>query len=109
MSGLERVPHVIDMRASVPLPWGSYYVTILVGRERRSRDRLDLEGQTRPILRILVYFLLSSILVSAVLCGLMLLYLLKSALGIDVMSGDSPLHFIYEFVFGRLPLFRAEL
>jgi hypothetical protein len=102
MTGLERVPHAINLRASVPLPWGSYYVTILVGRERRSTTRLEAEGQTRPALRILVYFLMGSIMIAGVVCALVLLYLVKSALGIDLMSGDSPAHFIYELVFGRL-------
>lgn len=86
----------------MPLPWGSYYVTILVGRERRSTARLEAEGQTRPALRFLVYFLMSSMLIVGVVCALVLLYLIKSALGIDLMSGDSPFHFFYEIVFGRL-------
>ncbi len=93
-------PHAIDLRASIPLPWGRYYVTILAGRERRNAARLAVELQTHWPRLLAVYFLLASIVLAIGIGYLVMIYLIKCALGINLMSDSSPLHFIYEIVFG---------
>ena len=91
--------HIIDLRASVPLPGGRWYVTVLAGRERRSADRLAQEGQTSWLRRMMVYMLISSALLWLIVCAIVLAYIAKSAIGLDLFDGASPLHFIYERLF----------
>lgn len=90
---------LIDLRASVPIHGGRFYVTILAGQERRNSRRLMLEGQTHWSRRLVVYLLLASILLAMATGYLVILYLIKSALGINVFTDSSPLHFIYELFF----------
>lgn len=91
--------HLVDLRASAPFPWGRYYVTLLVGRERRSAERLRAERQTHWTRQVAVYALLASVLLALATGYLVILYVIKCGLGINVFSGSSPLHFIYELVF----------
>ena len=62
--------HRVDLRASVPLPGGRWYVTILAGPERRSADRLREEGQTHWLRRATVYVMLMSLALWLVVCAL---------------------------------------
>lgn len=39
----------VNIRISVPLPTGRWYVTVFAGRERRSRDRLKRERTVYPL------------------------------------------------------------
>lgn len=41
--------HPIDLRFTVPTPWGRYYIALLGGPERRSRARLASERRIRPL------------------------------------------------------------
>ena len=91
--------HAIDLRASLPLPGGSWYVTIVAGRERRSPDRLEREGQTHRLRQAAVYVVGSAVVLWLLVCAAVCAYLLKSALQIDLFDGPSPLHFIYERLF----------
>lgn len=43
--------HPVDIRFTLPLPFGSFYVTLVAGRERRSPTRRAVDGQSRPLLR----------------------------------------------------------
>ena len=91
--------HTIDLRASLPLPGGSWYVTIVAGRERRSHDRLQREGQTQLLRQAAVYVVGSTVILWLLVCATVCAYLLKSALQIDLFEGPSPLHFLYERLF----------
>ncbi|NIA68091.1 3-phosphoshikimate 1-carboxyvinyltransferase [Pelagibius litoralis] len=43
--------HAVELRRSVPIGWRRYYLVLLMGRERRTFDRLFSEGATtRPFL-----------------------------------------------------------
>lgn len=95
-----RRAHAVDLRASVPVLGARYYVVVLAGRERRHRARLDAEGQTHWLRQALVFALLLSLAVSTVVGLMVIVYLVKCALGINVFAGDSPFHFVYELVFG---------
>jgi hypothetical protein len=41
--------HPVNLRLSIPLLFKSYYVTIVVGGERRCPDRLTAERQKHPV------------------------------------------------------------
>lgn len=88
--------HVVDLRASIPLPGGRWYVTVLAGRERRNADRLALKGQTHWLRRAVVYMLIMSALLWIAVCAIIVAYLIKSVLGLDFFEEASPLHFIFE-------------
>lgn len=76
-------------------------MTILAGRERRNAARLGAEKQTHWTRLMAVYFLLASVVLAIGIGYLVMIYRVKCAPGINLMSGSSPLHFIYEIVFGR--------
>lgn len=95
----KRRAHRIDVRASVPFFGARYYVVILAGRDLRHRARLDAEGQTQWLRQALIVALLLSLVVSTVVGGVVIAYLIKCALGVNIFSGESPLHFVYNVVF----------
>jgi hypothetical protein len=44
--------HPVDIRLSIPTPFGSYYVTLVAGEERRSPVRRAVERRDRPLNRL---------------------------------------------------------
>jgi hypothetical protein len=42
--------HPIDIRLSIPLPFGRYYLALVLGPERRNDDRRRSEGESRRIM-----------------------------------------------------------
>ena len=94
--GPSRAPHIIDYRLSVPLGSQRFYFRVLCGRERRKLSRLIAEGQTNPWLVIVAaamafWFMMTMSLA----CIVVITYLVKSALGIDLFDGPSPLHRLF--------------
>lgn len=78
--------HSIDFRpvVKVPLlPW-SFYLVLLVGRNRREMSEKEQLVAARTLFALLV----SGIAILAV-SGLLVLYLIKSALGIDIFDNFS--------------------
>ena len=43
--------HPVDIRFTLPLPFGSFYITLVAGRERRSPVRRAVDSQSRPFMR----------------------------------------------------------
>ncbi len=43
--------HAVNIRLSIPLLFSRYYVTIVAGKERRSRERQASERQKHPVLK----------------------------------------------------------
>ncbi|MFP4100097.1 hypothetical protein [Coleofasciculus sp.] len=41
--------HAVDLRLSMPFPKGGFYWVLLMGREKRSRDRLQQERHKHPL------------------------------------------------------------
>lgn len=85
--------HGIDYRVSIPFFGRRFYVTLLAGRERRSLARLAREAQLHAkhvaiFYSVLLLFLACVSFVGAVLLG----YIAKSALDIDLTDGPSMLH-----------------
>ena len=68
--------HPVNLRFSIPLPFGRYYVTLVAGKERRDADRLASERRKHPLLtfgNVAVFFGLGCV------CGLALLALIQLA------------------------------
>lgn len=91
----------VDFRASLPIcPGQGVYVRLLIGRERRNPDRLKTEGQSRwsrvAAVQAAALFLLFGYAAFGLAC---FLYLVKSAAGIDILAGSSPLHPLYASIF----------
>ena len=85
--------HIIDYRLSLPFGSRRFYVRFLCGRERRKLSRLIAEGQNNPWLVLAAATLLFWFMITVSLVIIAVgLYLLKTALGIDVFDGPSFLH-----------------
>jgi len=90
--------HAVDFRRSFLLFGHRLYVVLLMGRERRTADRLRAE-------HALFGPLGNSFVTALFLCGLALpllaaLYVLKSAAGIDVIP-DGGLHTLWQDLMGQ--------
>ena len=74
--------HKLDIRGTIKFFKWRYYYVVLAGRNRRSLS--DAEVRFATLVNFFAVFLLVSILV-----GLIVLYLVKSALGINLIDGWS--------------------
>lgn len=96
LSKVSRPPeplHWIDYRVSLPFFGRRFYLTFLFGKERRGLSRIKSEGQASVTKTSLIYVAVLWLLISTVLfASLVLVYALKSAIGIDVFDGPSALH-----------------
>lgn len=57
--------HPVNIRLTIPLPFRKYYITIVAGSERRSRERRTSERKKHPLLvfgNILVFFVTGSVI-----------------------------------------------
>jgi hypothetical protein len=48
-AGRSGEPHPIDIRLSIPTPWGRYYFALFGGHERRSAARRASDRRMRPL------------------------------------------------------------
>jgi|TARA_B110000914_G_C15427166_1_gene429527 hypothetical protein len=78
--------HKVDVRGTVPVPFTEYriYYVLLMGLNLRSLNRREKSLALAALVIIFCLFVLLSSL-----CGLVMIYLLKSALGIDLLEGFS--------------------
>ena len=44
--------HPVNIRLSIPLLFGRYYVTVVAGKERRSGERLASERHKHPLMKL---------------------------------------------------------
>jgi len=84
LSGRSWGVHKVDLRWSFSLWHWHYYVVALAGRNRRHLSRREQELRGLALATILVV-----VLAASTLLGLLVLYLLKSAMGIDLIPGFS--------------------
>lgn len=85
--------HLVDYRASIPILNRRFYFRLLVGNEKRSFARLTREEQVGAAkVTLFAAFVGWVALSSAVLSLAVVLYLVKSALGIDLFDGPSAMH-----------------
>ena len=69
--------HPVNIRLSIPLLFGRYYVTVVAGKERRSGERLASERKKHPLMRF------GNIVVMAAcgtICGLVALSMFQLAI-----------------------------
>jgi hypothetical protein len=76
--------HKIDVRGTFPLFKFRYYYVILAGKNQRTLSRAELVRS-----RLINALLLSTLLTLSLTLGLLVLYLFKSALGINLFAGFS--------------------
>ena len=76
--------HKLDIRGTIKFFKWRYYYVVLAGRNRRSLSDAEVRFATLVNAAFFAVFLLVSILV-----GLIVLYLVKSALGINLIDGWS--------------------
>lgn len=81
--------HIIDYRASSSLFGKGIYLRLMIGKERRSRERLLAEKQI-GLTKLLALFAICGWIAttSIILIVVVLSYLIKSELGIDLMKDD---------------------
>ncbi|WP_076416633.1 hypothetical protein [Shewanella sp. UCD-KL12] len=78
--------HFIDSRGTFAfpfVPWRFYYV-FLLGKNRRAYTRREKHASMLMFIGLVLSFILISVLL-----GILTLYILKSALGIDLLEGTS--------------------
>lgn len=86
--------HALDLRWTMKWWRWQYYFVVLAGRNRRALSDRERRVQHLAMAAVLLVFLVFSVSM-----GLLVIYLLKSALGVDVFPG---------FSFGVWDWFKAE-
>lgn len=76
--------HKIDFRGTFPFLRFRYYYVLIAGKNQRSLTREEIARS-----RFVNALLLAAFLSFSAILGLLLLYLAKSALGIDLLPGHS--------------------
>lgn len=84
--------HGIALKASFHWITGRYFLALLAGPERRSEQRLRAEGHVIAPVGISVFVFLALLVCYGIVPLAFVLYLVKSALRINIMDGPSPLH-----------------
>jgi hypothetical protein len=79
--------HSLDIRRSIPTPWGRMYLALVAGREKRGTSRRRTERAMRGagVAGDLALLGILTLLLAMIAAGA--LYLAKMALGIDVIPG----------------------
>jgi len=83
LSGKKWGKHAFDMRGVVGIWSWHYYYVVIGGREKRTLTRQELRAA-----RLVQALFLLGFLFFATLIGLLVLYLIKSAVGIDLFPGS---------------------
>ena len=88
-----RANHTIAYRVSTRIGSQGYYLSILCGLEKRSMQRLELEGQGRSLKGLLAKLtgaslLFSSLIVSATFIVPVLFYIITYVFGIELFPAD---------------------
>ena len=91
---------VFDERFNLGFRGRTYYINLRIGAELRGKERRAAEGQVRVSGFAFFYCLICSgaIMLFGTLC---LIYLLKSAMGINLFEGDSFLHPLFDAIGGN--------
>ena len=76
--------HPIDVRGSVPLIRHRYYFALVCGRNRR-----EMTAEEKAVDNLFALIVFAAFLCFCMVSGLVTLYLIKSALGIDLFSDYS--------------------
>ena len=86
-----------DFKVSLPTLSRPVFLRLIVGTERRNAARLVKEGQTSKRSIAFTYAVVGWLAVASSGFGFFCVaYLVKSALGINLLSGPSPFHALYK-------------
>ncbi|MEQ1559351.1 MAG: hypothetical protein ABL933_10510 [Methyloglobulus sp.] len=81
-------PKIVDLRVNIDLIVSRFYVVLFVGKDRRKQLRLhNASGMTKFANRIAAVMMLIGLNLSISLFIFLVLYLIKSSLGINLFSG----------------------
>jgi hypothetical protein len=97
--------HLLQYRFSTQMFGRRFYMAILAGAENRSPRRVHDDGTRRNVVAVAAELAVICLALSMMIClligvAVVAMYLVKVAMGFDVFEGPSPLHPIYEFMFG---------
>lgn len=92
--------HAVDLRWLIPLLGRSYYLILLAGTERRSRQRRLRDRLLHPIISIGNGIFATVFFAGILFSVLVFLYIFKSFLGIDLFS---------DFSLGVMPIIEQQL
>ena len=84
VGGFSWARHKVDLRGTISIWRSSYYFVILWGRNRRELSRFE-----KQLGQLSVAFIITLFLLGSALLGLLLLCLLKSAMGVDLFPNFS--------------------
>ena len=76
--------HKVDIRGSLPIIRHRYYFALVAGRNRR-----EMTAEEKALDNAFALVVFVAFLSFCMVCGLVTLYLIKSALGIDLFDGYS--------------------
>lgn len=76
--------HAVDMRGTIPWFKYRYYYVFIAGKNKRELSRAEQKAS-----RLINATLLASFLTISIILGLLILYLIKSALGINLLDNFS--------------------
>lgn len=79
--------HSLDVRRSIPTPWGRIYLAIIAGREKRGASRRAADRAMRRAAAAADLALASLVAILLLVIGAGALYLAKMALGLDLVPG----------------------
>ena len=70
------IAHPVDIRFSLPMPFGRYYLTLVAGPERRSAARREDERQYHPLTTLgnFLFFFASALAINATVLVAFLVY-----------------------------------
>jgi hypothetical protein len=96
---------LVRYRFSTSLFGRRFFVAVLAGSEARAMRRLREDGVLRNFWAVAVELSIVCLALSLMICLItgfvvITLYLAKSAMGVDLLSGASVLHPVYELLFG---------
>ena len=89
--------HAVDYRVSTSMFGRGFYIALVAGREKRPLRRLRSEGLKRSLLAVLFEVGTVCLAIAMMVClfigvSIVAAYIVKSALGIDLLDGPSFLH-----------------
>jgi hypothetical protein len=78
--------HPVNIRFSIPLLFGRYYVTLIAGKEHRSGERLASERKKHPLMKLGNLAVMAA---CGTICGLLALSMFQLAIAYVLLSSGS--------------------
>ena len=85
-------PKIVDLRFLVDLVFTRFYVVLMVGKDRRKKQRRYIPtgvAKVGNMITVVIFLLAANLLLSS--SFILFLYLVKSSIGINIFSGNQHL------------------